>query len=161
MEKILIVLAILISSFHSFSQEIRKNEIFIEVLGNGLLGSVNYERQFGKKQGLGVRAGLGLYGIDSHITIPVGVIYSIRLNSDYFFLDVGFGATYTKTDGFFYAVTKLPDGYVRKKEFVYLIPSVGVRAYTTKNYVGRINITPFITESGLMPSIGIGYGKRF
>jgi hypothetical protein len=137
MKKILIVLAILISSFHSFSQEFKRNEVFIELLGNGLLGSINYERQLGKKPGFGIRAGAGLYGTDTHMTIPVGVNYLIKLRNDYSFLDLGFGATFTKTDGFFYAITKLSDGYIRKKDYVYLIPSVGARAYTTKNFVAN------------------------
>ncbi len=161
MKKSLLSLLVLLTTVPTFSQDFKKNEVFIELLGNGLLGSINYERQLGKKPGFGIRAGAGLYGTDTHMTIPVGVNYLVRLRNDYSFLDLGFGATFTKTDGFFYAITKLSDGYIRKKDYVYLIPSVGARAYTTKNFVARINLTPFITESGLLPSFGLGFGKRF
>lgn len=136
--------------------------MFVELLGNGLLGSINYERQLTGKPGLGIRAGVGVYGTDANITIPLSVHYLIRLIKNHSFLDLGFGATYTKSDGFFYAQTELPAGYVSKEEFVYLIPSAGLRAYTTKNYIWRISATPFITIGGdLLPSVGFGFGKRF
>ena len=161
MKKILLSLLILFTTVQTFSQDFKKNEVFIELLGNGVSGSINYERQLGNKPGFGIRCGAGLYGISTQMTVPVGVNYLIRVGNDHSFLDLGFGATYTKSDGFFYAATKLPDGYVRKKEYVYLIPSIGARAYTTKSYVARLNLTPFITESGLMPFFGIGFGKSF
>jgi hypothetical protein len=160
-KKAALTLILLAINFSAFSQEFKKNEVFIELLGNGLLGSINYERQLGEKPGLGIRVGAGLYGTDTHMTIPVGVNYLIRVVKNHSFLDLGFGATYTKSDGFFYAVTKLPAGYVRRKEFIYLIPSAGLRAYTTKNYIWKITATPFITIGGdLLPSFGLGFGRR-
>ena len=38
-----------------------RNTIFVEALGNGLFGSINYERQLTKEPGLSVRAGIGFY----------------------------------------------------------------------------------------------------
>jgi len=162
MKRISATLLVLTISIGAFSQEIiKKNELFLELGGNGLLGSVNYERQLSNKPGLGVWAGLGLYGTDTHLTIPVGLSYLIPVIKNHSFLDLGFGATYTKTDGDFYSLVKRPENYIPKKEFIYFIPSAGLRAYTTKNYVWRVNAQWFITESGGLPFIGIGFGKRF
>jgi hypothetical protein len=36
-----------------------KNSIFVEALGNGLFGSINYERQLTREEGLSLRAGIG------------------------------------------------------------------------------------------------------
>jgi hypothetical protein len=160
MKKILIVPAIFISSSQSFSQDFKKNEVFIELLGNGLWDQLITKGSWVINLVLELELGLGCM-VPTHMTIPVGVNYLIRLRNDYSFLDLGLGATFTKTDGFFYAITKLSDGYIRKKDYVYLIPSVGARAYTTKNFVARINLTPFITETGILPSFGLGFGKRF
>ena len=46
----------------SFGQNsFKKNDIYVEAGGNGLFGSINYERQITNAPGLGVRAGIGFY----------------------------------------------------------------------------------------------------
>ncbi len=37
----------------------KKNDVYIELLGNGVLGSINYDRQLSTQPGLGVRFGIG------------------------------------------------------------------------------------------------------
>ena len=37
----------------------KKNDIYLEAGGNGLFGSVNYERQLTKSPGIGARIGVG------------------------------------------------------------------------------------------------------
>lgn len=162
MKNTLVIILALSINITAYSQEkVKKNELFLELGGNGLLGSVNYNRQLSNKPGFGVRVGLGLYGTDTHVTVPVGLSYLIPVIKNHSFLDLGFGATYTQSNGDFYASPKRGQGYIPKKEYVYLIPSVGLRAYTTKNFVWRVNAQCFLTDTGVLPFLGIGFGKRF
>lgn len=161
MKSCLLLLFVFVLDFGALAQDFRKNEVFVELLGNGMLGSINYERQLMKNPGFGVRAGVGIYGTDARLTIPMGVNYLIRVIKNHSFLDLGMGATFTQTDGFFYSMPKLPAGYVKKENYMYLIPSAGLRAYTTRNYIWRIGASVFITDSGALPWLGIGFGKRF
>lgn len=160
--KILLILVLILSGVEAFSQElIKKNEIFAELGGNGLLGSINYYRQFGDKPGFGARIGAGVYGNEANLTIPVEVNYLIRVLGNHSFLDLGLGATFTKANVHLYALAERSEGYVEKKPFAFFIPSIGLRAYTTKNYVWHVNITPIQTEYSMLPYFGLGFGKRF
>ena len=161
--KTLLITVLLFWCADAFSQEpIKKNEVYAELLGNGLLGSINYSRALGNKPAFSVHAGLGVYGGDAHFSYPVGINYIIRITKNDTFLDLGLGATYTKSNGLFYAVAKRSPGYIPKTEFVYLIPSLGLRSYTSKNFVWHVNFTPVITEGfEMLPSFGLGLGKRF
>ena len=161
MKRLIIIGIFILSSALAFSQNsLKKNEIFVELGGNGLLGSINYNRQISKKPGLGIRAGVGSYGI-GFPTIPVGVNYLIPLIGKHSFLDLGLGATYTKADVQLYVLVKRDPNYVQKYQSVYFVPSLGTRAYTTKNFVWHFNATPVFTQYGLIPWVGFGFGKRF
>ena len=94
-------------------------------------------------------------------TIPVGINYLIPLIGKHSFLDLGLGATYTKADVHLYVYYKRAQGYVQKYQSVYFVPSLGLRNYTTKNFVWHFNATPVLTQYGLIPWVGFGFGKRF
>src|SRR5688572_2451148 len=68
----------------SFGQStFKKNDIYLEAGGNGLLSSVNYERQLTKQPGLGARIGMGFYSENAfYLTIPVGINYLFKLKSE-------------------------------------------------------------------------------
>lgn len=69
---------------------LKKNDIYLEAGGNGLFGSVNYERQLTKEPGLGARIGAGFYTENAfYLTIPVGINYLFALKSDRSFIDAG------------------------------------------------------------------------
>ena len=160
--KFILIIVFLLWGIEGFGQEpIKKNEIYIELLGNGLLGSINYSRAFGSKPGFSVHAGLGIYGQDPHLSYPVGVNYIIRLTKNDIFLDLGLGATYTKSDGSYYASVKRNLPYTPKTEYVYIIPNLGFRSFTSKNFVWHLNITPVFSDVGVLPGVGLGFGKRF
>jgi len=82
----------------SFGQNnFKKNDIYLEAGGNGLFGSVNYERQLTKTPGLGARIGVGFYTENAfYLTIPVGINYLFKLKNDKSFIDAGLGATWTR-----------------------------------------------------------------
>lgn len=140
----------------------KRNEIFLELMGNGLLGSINYERQFGEKPGLGFRAGLGIYGQQPGFTVPVGLNYLINITKNSLFLDLGVGATYaSNSDGTLYISVKRQFPYTPKTEFLYVMPSLGLKIVTSANYVWRTNIGAIRTDVGIFPYLGFGFGKRF
>ena len=167
MNKFLFMFLLCFAALSGFSQEInredefRQNEVFIELGGNGLLASLNYERQFFKKPGIGFRVGAGVYGTDPHLTIPVGINYLFRFFQSRSFIDVGLGVTYTDYNVQLYTVEKPEPGVVQKEQSFYLIPSVGLKACTSKNFAWRLYITPVLSHSDLLPYIGFGFGKRF
>jgi hypothetical protein len=152
----IITTAFITSSFGQTT--FKKNDIYLEAGGNGLFASVNYERQLTKQPGLGVRFGVGFYTENAfYLTIPVGISYLFKLNSDKSFIDAGLGVTWTRIDGNLFGESKNSNG----DSFVNFIPSVGYRRHTTQNLMWRISVTPVINESGFVPWLGLSIGKRF
>lgn len=75
-------------------QRTRSQAVYMEVLGNGLTYSLNYDTRFSQSlKGLGGRAGIGYVAIDGNslTTIPLVVNYLFGKDKHYF--EVGAGAT--------------------------------------------------------------------
>ena len=143
----------------SFGQGIfKRNDIYLEAGGNGLFGSVNYERQLTKQPGLGARIGIGFYSEnDFYLTIPVGINYLFKLKNNKSFIDAGLGATWTRIDGKLFGDSK----NFNSDHFVNFIPSIGYRRHTAKDLMWRISLTPVANKFGFVPWIGASIGKRF
>ena len=143
----------------SFGQSIfKKNDIYLEAGGNGLFGSVNYERQFTKAPGLGARIGVGFYSENAfYLTIPVGINYLFQLKTEKSFIDAGLGTTWTRIDGNLFGKSENSNG----EHFVNFVPSIGYRRHTAKNLMWRISVTPVANKYGLVPWLGASIGKRF
>ena len=143
----------------SFGQsDFKKNYIYLEAGGNGLFGSVNYERQLTKQPGLGARVGVGFYSENAfYLTIPVGINYLFKLKSDKSFIDAGLGATWTRIDGKLFGDSKSSNG----DHFVNFIPSIGYRRHAVKDVMWRISLTPVANKYGFVPWLGASIGKRF
>jgi len=136
----------------------KKNDIYLEVGGNGLFGSINYERQLTKAPGIGARIGVGFYTENAfYLTIPVGINYLFELKSEKSFIDAGLGATFTRIDGKLFEDSEGSNGY----HFVNFIPNLGYRRHTTKNVMWRVNFTPITNKYAFTPWLGISLGKRF
>ena len=154
-------LLIITASFSilSFGQSaFKKNTIYLEAGGNGLFGSVNYERQLTKEPGLGVRLGVGFYTENAfYLTIPVGINYLFELNNDKSFIDAGLGVTFTRIDGDLIGDSKNSNG----DHFTNFIPSIGYRRHTTRNVMWRASLTPGFNKYGFVPWIGLSIGKQF
>lgn len=139
----------------------KKNTGYLELGGNGLLTSINYERQLFNKPGLGFHVGMGIYGFkEPHLTIPFGFNYLINLKNNQSFLDFGLGMVYTKAEVLLYVTVKRPQGYVHTDFWSY-IPSIGYRRHTKSNYMIRVAVTPVINNIGLLPFFGFSIGKGF
>ena len=136
----------------------KKNDIYLEAGGNGLFGSVNYERQLTKEPGLGARIGIGFYSENAfYLTIPIGINYLFKLKSAKSFIDAGLGVTWTRIDGKLFGDSKNSNG----EHFVNFIPSIGYRRHTSKDLMWRISLTPAANKYGLVPWLGASIGKRF
>ncbi|MEO8770857.1 MAG: hypothetical protein ABI402_12245 [Ferruginibacter sp.] len=142
-----------------------KNTAYLELGGNGLISSVNYERQLTNHPALAIHVGVGTYithddKFKFFPTIPVGINYLLKLNKRSM-LDIGFGATWTKPEVKLYAIVDRYYNYVNH-DYINFVPSVGYRHHTKNNLMWRCSITPIITHSiGVIPFVGFSFGKIF
>jgi hypothetical protein len=155
---ILLFIATTFTTFSFGQKPFKKNDIYLEAGGNGLFGSVNYERQLTKQPGLGVRLGVGFYSEDAfYLTVPVGINYLFKLKSDKSFIDAGLGATWTNIDGkLFGSSNKLSD-----RNFVNFVPSIGYRRHTKQDIMWRISVSPIANKYDFVPWLGLSLGKHF
>jgi len=146
----------------SFGQgAFKKNDIYLEAGGNGLFGSVNYERRLTKEPGLGARMGVGFYTEDAfYLTIPVGINYLFKLKEEKSFksfIDAGLGVTWARIDAKLFSDSKNSNG----EHFVNFIPSIGYRRHIAGDVMWRISVSPVINKHGLFPWFEASIGKRF
>lgn len=156
MKKAFSFFCLLLFSFtHSFAQKsFQRNSFYLEALGSGLFGSLNYERQLTGKPGIGLRFGAGFYTENAfYLTIPVGVNYLFPLKKQSRFVDVAFNVSPTFRDGDFKSTGE--------NKWVNFIPSAGYRTHTKQNWMWRVALTPVINRFAVIPSAGISVGKVF
>ena len=83
---------LLLSKLTLAQNSFKRSNLYIEAGGNGLWGSVNYERQLTRQPGLGLRIGVGFYTENAfYLTIPAGINYLFPLKNHTSFIDAGFG----------------------------------------------------------------------
>lgn len=139
----------------------RNNTAYFELGGNGLYTSINYERVLANKPKIGIHIGLGRYRDGKYyLTIPFGMNYFLRIHNSNFFLDFGFGATYSKADILLYINVKREPNYVNTNYWNY-ISSFGFRQYIKNRIMYRFALTPVINQYGLIPYVGISVGGQF
>ncbi len=143
-----------------FGQSISKRQtVYLELGGNGLFTSVNYDFQLTKKPGLGIRAGIGFYSLDPFVlTIPVGVNYLFELQQNKSYMELGLGATWTKENVSLYLE---PDLNKKRTNFGNYFPTIGYRKHTKKSFMWRMSLTPLINQNGFQPFFGGSFGKLF
>lgn len=149
---------LLISKLLLAQTAFKSNDLYLEAGGNGLFGSVNYERQLTKQSGPCVRIGVGFYSENAfYLTIPVGINYLFSLKNHSSFIDAGLGATWARIDGKLFGNDKNSNG----DHFINFIPSIGYRKHTKEDLMWRISITPVVNKYSFTPWLGISVGKRF
>jgi hypothetical protein len=151
----------------SFIQAQKNRSIFLEVGGNGGLGSINFDSRLSNtEKGLGYRAGFGFIPasysyFDSRPviwTFPVGLNYLIGGHRHY--LEAGLGLTYY----FFKGTTSDVWGIHEndKGRGVLFIPSAGYRyAPNGKAFQGRLFVSPIINSAGASFYWGLSGGYKF
>lgn len=139
----------------------RSNTIYGEFLGNGIIASVNYEKQLLHKEGLGVRVGLGYYSGDEkfRFSFPVGVNYLFHLFKHKSFLDVGAGVTWSGAAGLQTNKQELTNGR-DDGTIASFVPSIGYRHHTKHYFMWRVSFTPVINKYRVIPFPAISIGKR-
>jgi len=135
----------------------RRKAVFVELLGNGVLFSANFDMRFvkGKDGSIGFRAGLGDFFLNAHsgnvdvivngITFPMEVNY--LLGKSRHFLETGIGITP------YYIKTKLTFSDYRfngKGLNLMSFLNIGYRYQPlNKGLMFRVNWNPLITYDGL------------
>ena len=142
--------------------DLPKNAVYAEFLGNGFLGSVNYERIFLARPRLAARVGIGVYGLkDVSPTVNAGLHYLLPVHKQNLFVDFGAGAAYSQNDGRAYVIVDYRPERTPPNHTVSFVPSVGFRAHTNNNWLFRASLTAFVNPIGFIPSVGISVGRIF
>jgi len=142
----------------STQQTKRAQNVYVEILGQGLLFSANYDTRFSnKRNGLGGRIGFGGIGGsgDSFISIPVSLNYLLGNGKNFF--EIGLGATYASlstNDDFFFG-----DGgsnVIGTMAFMYRLQP------EKTGFSFRGGITPIFSSDGFVPYyFGLSLGYTF
>ena len=159
MKKIIFTTLIaLTSGLLSFGQQAEKRaqNVFVELAGQGLTVSANYDSRFGnRRDGLGGRIGIGYISAEksSLTTIPIGLNY--LLGKDKNFFEIGLGATYLGikgTDSFF--DNSNGHTFIGTMSFSYRLQPVN------SGFALRAGITPIFNSNVFLPyyaGVSLGY----
>ncbi len=153
-----------VETFENVTKEIaietqkRAQNVYAEILGQGLLFSINYDTRFSnKRNGIGGRIGFGGIGGDGAglITVPVSLNYLLGEGKNFF--EIGLGATYAKistNNDFFFG-----DGgssVIGTMAFMYRLQPVKT------GFSFRGGITPVFSSVGFVPYfVGFSVGYTF
>lgn len=163
----------------NFAQEQEnKNAVFLELGGNAQGGSINFERQLTKKEGLMLAAGVGFAfaeedrvtssGYDfafegfgnGELSVPLSLSYLFDINNANYF-EIGMGYTYINFDKTFQKGERATHN---------LTAQIGFRRYYGKNdnWMWKVNFSPVLGGNGdsgiafgLSPMAGFSIGRRF
>ena len=140
----------------------RAQNVFVELGGQGLLLTANYDTRFGKRRdGLGGRIGIGYIAADSDnaaTTIPIGLNYLLGKNNKFF--EIGLGATFiaSQSSGSFFFND---DDEVENNSTVIGTMSFSYRVQPVDSgFSFRAGITPIFDGDFFMPYFGglsLGY----
>ncbi len=142
MRKLFFLIAAIFATIQLPAQKtFKRNTLYCETLGNGLVLSVNYERQMKSEPGLGLHIGVGLGG--NRPAFPLGVKYLILLDKEKSFFEMGAGITLAERD--LWSETNSSQ-FKSDTYSAGFIPSIGYRHHTSKGLMWRINYTPVFNK---------------
>jgi hypothetical protein len=160
---VLLLLLLSIRASLSGQNAFKQNDIYFEFLGNGVVASLNYERQLKSEPGLGIRLGVGYFSADQkfRVSIPVAVNYLFSFAHEKSFLDVSLGGTWSRAAGLKTPQQDAASGGRDYREHLWsLVPGIGYRRHTRGNFMWRASLTPIINKYRVMPWPGLSIGKR-
>ena len=144
----------LLLSTHTESHAQSKNAFYVELLGNGLIFSANYDFRFNNTSSWGARAGLGYIGSvegdGGVVTVPLMINNLLGKDGKYF--EVGAGITILGGTGDF--VDDLDSEVIGTMSFKYR------RQPEDGGFMWHVGLTPVLAEGVFIPywvGIGIGY----
>jgi hypothetical protein len=124
--------------------------VYLELLGSGVIFSVNFDSRFKGQNGFGYRVGIGNGVSPSIFIIPLGVNYLTGKGPGHF--EAEFTASIlTKSRSYNHKVYSTP---------VLMYPHIGYRhSKPGKSFLWRINAGPLFEPSGrLIPYLGFSLG---
>lgn len=138
--------------------DLRKNSFYIEILGNGGVISINYDRivPLGDKSGLGFRIGAGTAGSSDTATSAIAYTALIEINflfgKNKHFLETGIGFTnaFVEKETEQWCSIKLGYRYQAKKGF--LLKIVPMYIYNIKKLDGNSDVF-----GGIWVGVSLGY----
>jgi hypothetical protein len=137
----------------------RAQNVFVEIGGQGLLFTANYDTRFSnKRNGLGGRAGIGYISIDGDnvTTVPISMNYLLGQGKHFF--EVGLGATFIGTsDGTSVILDDDTEGSVLgTMSFSYRLQPVD------SGFAFRAGLTPIFNSRSFIPYFaGLSLGYTF
>jgi hypothetical protein len=136
-----------------------RDAVYLQLGGNGILASADYERTWSPSLPLRFHAGAGIYGLrQSVLTVPVGLRYGWSLPEGGTCIDFGLGLTWTSADPELYTNVKHPEGYVPHGGWN-LVPSIGYRRSISRIWFYRVGLAPVVNRYGLLPLLEFSFGK--
>jgi len=136
----------------------RAQNIFVELGGQGLTFTANYDSRFSnKRDGLGGRAGIGYLAIDDEklMTVPLSLNYLLGKGNKFF--EIGLGATFLSTSGNSGGIFDEDDGNViGTMSFFYRVqPQDGGFSF-------RAGLSPVFNKNYFIPYYGgLSFGYTF
>jgi hypothetical protein len=156
MKSLLCIILISIPFFLNAQSPERKNSAYFLVLGNGLILSVNYERQISNKPILNFQIGAGLGGAKPNI--PLGLNYLLPLYSRHSFMEAGVAGVLAERDMF-----NGEGSYVGGSPYtVAFVPQIGYRYHGHKGFLFKVHYSPvFVKNKFYFQNAGLAVGWRF
>lgn len=137
----------------------RAQNVFVELLGQGLVFSANYDTRFGnRRNGIGGRVGIGGFSVDEStvITVPVSVNYLLGKNNGKSFFEIGLGATYIGLDASDEFLDAQGSAVLGTMSFMYRVQPVD------SGFSFRGGLTPIFGQGGFIPYyFGLSLGYTF
>lgn len=164
MKKLLLAICLLLSlnSLNLSAQEVKRAQnVFIELGGQGLTFTANYDTRFSnRRDGLGGRAGIGYFAVDGDkvTTIPISLNYLLGKGNKFF--EIGLGATIATInlqsgDDFLFEDGS-SEGVVGTMSFAYRVQPID------SGFSFRAGITPIFNKDNFIPYFGgISLGYTF
>lgn len=151
-----------------------RQNIFVELGGNGIAFNVMYETRLHKStDGIGIKAGLGGFSgnYEKVFTIPVGVNWLLTKDNKHFF-EAGIGATFLHyEDTYDWGWAPPPSPYpadvigltIDKKNSVYGHMTLGYRRQPKNGGIlWGVALTPHFNQNGFWPVwVGFKFGYSF
>lgn len=149
-----------ISNAQSTSSNFKQNQLYLELAGNGLIYSLNYERllskNFALRFGFGITPGV-IFVEGTYIHIPFTASYLVGSETSKF--EAGIGATYfAGTD---VEIFGLPAG---DQSLIFVTGIIGYRYISPGGFVFRIFFSPLYSseaDPNLIPTGGLSFGFAF
>ncbi len=132
---------------------------YVELGGNGLFFSANYDMRFGSNTaGPGARIGIGYVGGGSAdgsvVTVPLMINHFLGNNGKYF--EIGAGITYVSAQADFVGDDFSDSEFWATLSFMYR------RHPTDGGFMWKVGITPVIADGIFIPYwLGVGLGYAF